>query len=83
MPQPVFIAVTAAAAYIYRDQKEDLSETTVFLILKKPTQVTSLVEGELSEPEDVVLDSSSADMDFPFRLCYRAKEEQGCSLLWG
>lgn len=31
------------------------------------------MEGELSEPDDVVLDSSSADMDFPFSLCKRAK----------
>lgn len=32
------------------------------------TKVTSLVGGELSEPDELILDSSSADMDFPLRL---------------
>jgi len=35
---------------------------------KTRTMVTSVVEGELSEPEELILDSSSADMDFPLRL---------------
>lgn len=30
---------------------------------------TSLVEGELSEPDVLILDSSSTDMDFPLLLC--------------
>lgn len=42
-------------------------------MMLKQAKVTSLVEGELSEPDEVVLDSSSADMDFPFSLRERAK----------
>lgn len=33
-------------------------------------KVTLFEEGELSEPEEVLMDSSSADMDFPLNLCY-------------
>lgn len=55
------------------EEKRRLLSGSKFRIWLKQTQVTSLVEGELSEPDDVVLDSSSADMDFPFSLCKRAK----------
>lgn len=37
------------------------------------TKVTLFEEGELSEPEEVVMDSSSADMDFPVNLWWRKK----------
>lgn len=58
---------------LYIGTKKKIRVKQQYFSVKKQTQVTSLVEGELSEPEDVVLDSSSADMDFPFCLCYRAK----------
>lgn len=39
-----------------------------FGLWSSKTNVTLFIEGELSEPEELFLDSSSADIDFPLRL---------------
>lgn len=60
---PIFIVGHDTNSNYIRSKKKD----------KKHIKVTSLAQGELSEPDEVFLDSSSADMDFPFSLCYRRK----------
>lgn len=62
-PMPIFIVVHDTNSNYIRSKKKD----------KKHIKVTSLAQGELSEPDEVFLDSSSADMDFPFSLCCRRK----------
>lgn len=64
----------------YCTTKRKLVKGSEFGTSLKHTQVTSLVEGELSEPDEVVLDSSSADIDFPFSLWKRAKYGKGYGL---
>lgn len=46
------------------------------------TDVTSLVGGEVSEPDELILDSSSADMDFPLRLFSRGIQNQKGEFMW-
>lgn len=54
--------------------KEGVTEQQCFgLWNNNLTKVTSLVEGELSEPDEVILDSSSADIDIPLNLSWRRK----------
>lgn len=43
---------------------------------------TLFEEGELSEPEEVFMDSSSADMDFPLNLCYNGNTAESTTALY-
>lgn len=45
-------------------------------------KVTLFEEGELSEPEEVFMDSSSADMDFPLNLCHNGNTAESTTALY-
>lgn len=67
---------TGHSQQLHEKHKEDIIECCMCGCKYVPhgnmfAKITSLVEGELSEPDELTFESSSTDMDFPLRLWCR------------